>query len=169
MSHHAVSHRAVNHRAVNQRVVAVDDNPVITQLIAAVLGQAGYDVEVLSTGGEALVSMQRNPPDLLLLDLQMPGLDGLEVLRILREQKVCQGVPVVVLTAESDAHYVARARELGAVGYLTKPFRAQDLGGKVGRVLADADTVWVDDYHTLTRARQDGRERPALRPMHAKG
>lgn len=151
------------------RIVAVDDNPVVTQLISAVLGQAGYDVEVLSTGAEALISMQRNPPDLLLLDLQMPGLDGLEVLRILGEQKVCQGVPVVVLTAESDSHYVARARELGAAGYLLKPFRAQDLSARVRRVLVDADTVWLDDYHTVTRAPDNGWSRPSPRATHAKG
>ncbi len=138
------------------RIVAVDDNPVVTQLIAAVLGQAGYDVEVLATGGEALVALQRNPPDLLLLDLQMPGLDGLEVLRIVAEQKVCAGMPVLVLTAEDDSHYVAKARELGAAGYLLKPFRAQDLTAKVRRILVDADTVWLDDYHTVTRSADDG-------------
>ena len=141
---------------MSYRIVAVDDNPVVTQLIAAVLGQAGYDVEVLATGGEALVALQRNPPDLLLLDLQMPGLDGLEVLRIVREQKVCAGMPVLVLTAEDDSHYVAKARELGAAGYLLKPFRAQDLSAKVRRILVDADTVWLDDYHTVTRSSDDG-------------
>ena len=154
---------------MSYRIVAVDDNPVVTQLIAAVLGQAGYDVEVLSTGAEALIAMQRNPPDLLLLDLQMPGLDGLEVLRILREQRVSQGSPVLVLTAESDSHYVARARELGASGYLLKPFRAQDLNAKVRRVLVDADTVWLDDYHTVTRAADDPRGRSLSRPTQAKG
>ena len=75
------------------RVVAVDDNAVVTGLITAVLEQAGYGVEVAPGGGEALVILQRNPPDLLLLDLEMPGLDGLEVLRIVREQKVCAGMP----------------------------------------------------------------------------
>ena len=154
---------------MSYRIVAVDDNPVVTQLIAAVLGQAGYDVEVLSTGAEALISLQRNPPDLLLLDLQMPGLDGLEVLRIMREQRVCNGMPVLVLTAESDSHYVARAREQGAAGYLLKPFRAQDLSAKVRRILIDADTVWLDDYHTVTRAPDDVHGRSATRPFHAKG
>ena len=153
---------------MSYRIVAVDDNPVVTQLIAAVLGQAGYDVEVLATGGEALVALQRNPPDLLLLDLQMPGLNGLEVLRIVREQKVCQGIPVLVLTAEDDSHYVARARELGAAGYLLKPFRAQDLSAKVRRILVDADTVWLDDYHTVTRSPDDGWSR-APTPGRAKG
>lgn len=145
---------------MSYRIVAVDDNPVITQLISAVLGQAGYDVDALATGGEALVALQRNPPDLLLLDLQMPGLDGLEVLRILREQKVCQGVPVLVLTAEDDSHYVAKAREMGAAGYLLKPFRARDLVAKVRRIVVDADTVWLDDYHTVTRVSDDGESRP---------
>ena len=145
---------------MSYRVVAVDDNPVVTGLIAAVLGQAGYDVEVAPAGGEALVILQRNPPDLLLLDLEMPGLDGLEVLRILRDEKVCQGVPVIMLTGESDVHYVGRARELGAAGYLLKPFRAQDLTAKVRRVLEDADTVWLDDYHTVTRSAEDGPIRP---------
>ena len=152
--------QAFGEPAVSYSIVAVDDNPVITQLITAVLGQAGYDVEALATGGEALVALQRNPPDLLLLDLQMPGLDGLEVLRIVREQKVCQGVPVLVLTAEDDGHYVAKARELGAAGYLLKPFRAQDLIAKVRRIVVDADTVWLDDYHTVTRAPDDGWSRP---------
>ena len=138
------------------RVVAVDDNPVVTGLIAAVLERAGYDVEVAPAGGEALVAIQRNPPDLLLLDLEMPGLDGLEVLRILKSEKVCQGVPVIMLTGESDVHYVARARELGAAGYLLKPFRAEHLVAKVRRVLEDADTVWLDDYHAVTRATEEG-------------
>ncbi len=124
-------------------------------------------MEVLATGGEALVALQRNPPDLLLLDLQMPGLDGLEVLRIVREQKVCAGVPVLVLTAEDDSHYVAKARELGAAGYLLKPFRAQDLTAKVRRILVDADTVWLDDYHTVTRTSDDGWSR-APTPGRAK-
>jgi DNA-binding response OmpR family regulator len=145
------------------RVVAVDDNVTVTGLIAAVLGHAGYDVEVAPAGGEALVILQRNPPDLLLLDLQMPGLDGLEVLRILRDEKVCQGVPVVMLTAESDMHFVGRARELGAAGYLLKPFRAEDLRAKVWRVLEDCDTVWLDDYHTVTRAVARARSAPVGR------
>ena len=139
------------------RIVAVDDNPVVTELIAQVLGQAGYEVEVAAAGGPALVILQRNPPDLLLLDLEMPGLDGLEVLRILRDERVCAGVPVLLLTAESDGHYVARARELGAAGYLLKPFRAQDLRAKVRRVLEDADTVWLDDYHTVIRSPAEAR------------
>jgi two-component system, chemotaxis family, chemotaxis protein CheY len=142
------------------RVVAVDDNAVVTGLIAAVLGQAGYEVETAPAGGEALVILQRNPPDLLLLDLEMPGLDGLEVLRILRDEKVCQGVPVIMLTGESDGHYVGRARELGASGYLLKPFRAEQLRAQVKRVMEDADTVWLDDYHTVTRSAQDGWARP---------
>jgi two-component system, chemotaxis family, chemotaxis protein CheY len=142
------------------RVVAVDDNAVVTGLIAAVLGQAGYDVEVAPAGGEALVILQRNPPDLLLLDLQMPGLDGLEVLRILRDERVCGGVPVIMLTGENDMHYVERARELGAAGYLLKPFRAEDLRTKVKRVLEDRDTVWLDDYHAVTRSVAEMRARP---------
>lgn len=145
------------------RIVAVDDNPVVTELIAAVLRKAGHDVETAPSGGEALVVLQRNPPDLLLLDLQMPGLDGLEVLRILRERRVCEGVPVLVLTGEDDEHYVARARELGAAGYLLKPFDARRLNEKVHRVLVDADTVWLDDYHTVTRSADDGREHTSAR------
>ncbi len=154
---------------MSYRVVAVEDNPVITQLITAVLQQAGHEVETAASGGEALVILQRNPPDLLLLDLEMPGIDGLEVLRILGEQKVCQGVPVLVLTGESDSHFVARARELGAAGYLLKPFRAQDLTAKVQRVLEDADTVWVDDYHTVTRSPGAGWRTAAARPKRAEG
>ena len=151
------------------RIVAVDDNPVVTGLIAEILGGCGYDVEVAPGGGEALVLLQRNPPDLLMLDLDMPGLGGLDILRILRDEKVCQGVPVLLLTGESDAHYVARARELGAVGYLLKPFHAQDLTAKVKRVLTSADTVWLDDYHTVTRQSQGGWSRPAGRRVQAKG
>ena len=67
-----------------------------------------------------------------------------------------------MLTGESDVHYVGRARALGAAGYLLKPFRAQDLTAKVKRVLEDADTVWLDDYHTVTRSVDDGRTRPHL-------
>ncbi len=153
---------------VTFRIVAVDDNPVVTELISSVLGQAGFEVEVAAGGGPALVILQRNPPDLLLLDLEMPGLDGLEVLRILRDERVCAGVPVVLLTAESDGHYVARARELGAVGYLLKPFRAQDLRAKVQRVLENSDTVWLDDYHTVTRSSAQDYRRPPPASLRAK-
>ena len=77
-------------------------------------------------------------------------------------------MPVLLLTAESDSHYVARARELGAAGYLLKPFRAQDLRAKVRRVLEDADTVWLDDYHTVTRSPAEFRRQPPA-PLRAKG
>src|SRR5579875_927602 len=67
-------------RAMSYRIVAADDNPVVAELIRTVLSQAGFEVEMAPAGGEALLALQRNPPDLFLLDLQMPGLDGLEVL-----------------------------------------------------------------------------------------
>jgi CheY-like chemotaxis protein len=133
------------------RIVAVDDNPVVTLFIAAILGQAGHEVETAPSAAEALVVLQRDPPDLLLLDLEMPGLDGLELLRLLKDKRVCEQTPVILLTAESDGHFINRARELGAVGYLTKPFEAKVLNAKVARVLSDPDTVWLDDYHTVVR------------------
>jgi CheY-like chemotaxis protein len=133
------------------RIVAVDDNPVVTLFIAAILGQAGHDVETASSAAEGLVTLQRNPPDLLLLDLEMPGLDGLELLGLMKEKRICEGIPVLLLTAQNDYHFVNKARELGATGYLTKPFEARDLTAKVARVLTDADTVWLDDYHAVTR------------------
>lgn len=133
------------------RIVAVDDNPVVTLFTAAILSQAGHEVETAPSAAEGLIVLQRDPPDLLLLDLEMPGLDGLELLRLLKDKGICKKTPVLLLTAESDDHFVARARELGAVGYLTKPFEAKVLKAKVDRVLSDADTVWLDDYHTVTR------------------
>lgn len=136
---------------MGSRIVAVDDNPVVTLFIAAILGQAGHDVETVPSAAEGLIVLQRNPPDLLLLDLEMPAMDGLELLRLLKEKHICDAMPVILLTAESDMHFVSRARELGAVGYLTKPFEARDLKAKVARVLSDTDTVWLDDFHTVTR------------------
>jgi CheY-like chemotaxis protein len=108
------------------RILVVDDEAAIVEVLAEYLGSRGYAVRSTADGREALAAVARERPDLVLLDLRMPGMSGLEVLARLRE--VAPGVPVIMLTATVDVAPAKEALRLGAFGYVTKPFDFQQLG-----------------------------------------
>jgi CheY-like chemotaxis protein len=102
-------------------VMVVDDAPLTRSTLKRLLVREGYDAVTASGGGEALDKLEhQQPPDLILLDVHMPDLDGLELLERLHANPQWRALPVVMLSAESDAHTVHRANQLGAKAYLVK-------------------------------------------------
>jgi two-component system KDP operon response regulator KdpE len=111
-----------------ERVLVVDDEPPIVRMVASNLRMRGYEVLTAATGEAALTSLEANQPDLVVLDLGLPGIGGLEVLRRLR---AWSAVPVVVLTALDDERQKVTALDAGADDYVTKPFGIQELLARV--------------------------------------
>jgi two-component system response regulator MtrA len=101
-------------------VMVVDDDQDLAEMLGIVLTGAGIDVDLVSRGDEVLDVFRNNPPDLVLLDVMLPGLDGIEVCRLIRTESM---VPIIMLTAKGDTHDVVRGLEAGADDYMVKPFR----------------------------------------------
>ena len=121
---------------MSPRVLVVEDNSLNLKLVRDVLQHAGYDVSAATTGELGVASAASEPPDLVLLDLQLPGIDGHETLRRLRDGVLADGVPVVAVTALAMAEDRDRARSAGFDGYLEKPISPRSLPGQVERFLA---------------------------------
>jgi len=119
------------------RILVVDDEPDLGAVLATRLRRAGYEVSVASDGLEALELIGRAPPDLVLLDLRMPRLDGLETLRRLRHDGATARLPVIVMTANAEPADRARALEGGAAACLAKPFEAREVLEQI-RLLLEA-------------------------------
>ncbi|HET9370736.1 MAG TPA: response regulator transcription factor [Vicinamibacterales bacterium] len=117
------------------RVLVVEDNRDIAQLIQHVLERAGHVVELLSAGNEVIRRVQTQPPDLVILDLMLPGLDGLLVCQALRNDEQTAGLPIIMLTARGEEADRVRGLELGADDYVTKPFSPKELVARVGAIL----------------------------------
>lgn len=129
-------------------VLVVDDEPKITRLVRDYLDQAGLGVFEAATGREALALVDRERPDLIVLDLGLPDIDGLDVLR---EIRTTSSVPVIILTARSDETDLVVGLELGADDYVVKPFGTKELVARVRALLRrvqlpdDDDVIRIDD------------------------
>lgn len=116
-------------------VLLVEDEPDISALVAFHLARESYRVRTAADGTEALSIIERERPDLVVLDLLLPGLQGLEVLRQLREQPETRSIPVIILTARKAEEDRIEGLRLGADDYVSKPFSPQELVLRVGAVL----------------------------------
>ena len=114
------------------RILVVDDEAGIRELVGAYLRNEGFEVDESADGEDALDRFRRTPPDLIVLDLRLPGIDGLDVLRQIRRTS---SVYVIVLTARSDETDTLIGLELGADDYITKPFSPRELVARVRAVL----------------------------------
>jgi CheY-like chemotaxis protein len=119
---------------VSLRVVLAEDDPDIQFVATAALKRAGVEVVTVSDGRAALAAITNSPPDAVLLDCRMPGLDGLEVCRRLKLDPATAHIPVILLTA-AQASDIERGLALGACGFLTKPFNALTLGDELRAIL----------------------------------
>ena len=117
------------------RVLVVDDEPDVLLLCRLNLEQHGHEVLEAPNGQVALEIVRGNAPDLIVLDLMLPGIDGYDVLRTLRADRTTAGVKVLVLTAKSLQADRERSRNLGAAAFLTKPFLPDELVTTVNRLL----------------------------------
>lgn len=118
-------------------VMIVDDSVSIRSFIQRILAAAFEDVDtcVAADGYEALAALQRTPVDLVISDINMPGLDGEGLLAQLAGDERLRSIPVLVMTSDSTAARAARMLQMGAAGFLVKPFHAEDLKAEVERIL----------------------------------
>lgn len=116
-----------------QRILVIDDDPAVTSVLKRGLSYEGFATECAGTGTEGLARLRERPADLVILDLMMPGLDGLEVLQRIRA--VDESLPVVLLTAKDTAPDQVRGLESGADDYVTKPFTFDVLLARVHALL----------------------------------
>lgn len=116
------------------RVFVVDDDPAMVEAVMAVLGHDGFDVDGASDAAAALRAVLRTPPQLLVLDVNMPGLTGWEMCDILRRQPATAQMPVLFLTGRGEVADRITAMQVGGTDHLTKPFRAEELRARA-RVL----------------------------------
>src|SRR3990172_7030379 len=116
----------------SHKLLVVDDDPDTCQLVATALGTWGYEVETASDGTQAFAMARSMNPDLVVLDIMMPGVDGFETCRRIRDRA---DTPVLFLSAKRDLTSVAHGIEVGGVDYIRKPFRIAELRDSVERLL----------------------------------
>ncbi len=119
---------------MSARVFVLDDDPAMVEAVMAVLVHDGFEVDGTSDAASALRTVLRNPPDLVVLDVNMPGLTGWEICDILRRQPATAAVPVLFLTGRGEVADRITAMQVGGTDHLTKPFRAEELRARA-RVL----------------------------------
>ena len=120
------------------RILLVDDEPDLAQMVSVRLKAAGYEVSTAYDGQEALEKVKESRPDLMILDLMLPKLDGCKVCRLLKFDERTRGIPILIFTARAQVEDVTLATECGADSYLTKPFEAKVLLAKLQELLAAA-------------------------------
>lgn len=150
-------------------VLVVDDDQDLAEMLGIVLNGAGIEVDLVSRGDEAVEVFRNSQPDLVLLDIMLPGIDGIEVCREIRRQST--RVPIVMLTAKGDTHDVVKGLEAGADDYMVKPFKPSELLARIRtrlrRSISESNSlVTIGDLsidvveHTVTR---NNREIPLTR------
>ena len=121
---------------MTKRILVVDDSPIELKLMAKILGQAGYEVITATSGAQALTLARESRPDLVLLDLNMPELDGYEVCRRLKEDEATRAIPVVLYSVRDQIVDVLRGLEVGAEDFIVKGLRRDALLARLSRLLA---------------------------------
>jgi two-component system response regulator MtrA len=115
-------------RAMNARILVVDDDTALAEMIGIVLRTEGFEPFFSADGSEAVETFRQVKPDLVLLDLMLPGIDGIEVCAHIRDES---GVPIIMLTAKSDTADVVKGLESGADDYVVKPFNPKELVARI--------------------------------------
>ena len=128
-----------------QTILLVDDDPHIRQLIRIYLEKEGFQIATAERGDDALAAFRREPPDLMILDVMLPGIDGWDVLKAVRKTS---SIPIIMLTAKDETFDKVLGLELGADDYMTKPFDGKELAARVRAVLRrshDSEGEATDD------------------------
>jgi DNA-binding response OmpR family regulator len=112
-------------------ILVVDDTQAALKLLTGILGQEGYEVRPADSGQLALASVEERPPELILLDIRMPGMDGFEVLRRLKAREESRRIPVIILSAATELDQRVAGLRLGAVDFVRKPFEREELLARV--------------------------------------
>src|SRR5687767_13527849 len=117
------------------KVMIVDDSAVLAKMARVQLEGAGYTVVVTSDGQQAIDAIPQEKPDVILLDAEMPVLDGWETCAALKSNEATKKIPVMMCTGDNSPEYLAKAQQLGVSGYLVKPYNFAEMIKKVGEVL----------------------------------
>lgn len=132
-----------------KKILVVEDEEDILELVEYNLGKNGFAVTAVTSGEEALESIRTRLPDLVLLDLMLPGIDGLEICKRLKGEAATQRIPVIMLTAKGEESDIVTGLELGADDYITKPFSPKVLIARIRTVLRRKTVDKVDDASVL--------------------
>jgi len=132
-----------------EKILVVEDGEDIQELVRFNLVREGYDVTCSDSGEDAIAAARQDPPDLVVLDLMLPGVDGLEVCKVLRGESKTAGCAIVMLTAKGEEADVVTGLELGADDYVTKPFSPRVLLARIKAVLRRRKKEEVDETARL--------------------
>ncbi|ANE03405.1 two-component system response regulator MtrA [Corynebacterium crudilactis] len=113
---------------MSQKILVVDDDPAISEMLTIVLSAEGFDTVAVTDGALAVETASREQPDLILLDLMLPGMNGIDICRAIRQESA---VPIIMLTAKTDTVDVVLGLESGADDYVNKPFKAKELVARI--------------------------------------
>jgi DNA-binding response OmpR family regulator len=127
------------------QILVAEDDRDIADLIAHYLQKTGWKAHLVSSGDEALASARRNPPDVIILDVMMPGLSGFEVCRALRADKQTALIPIIILTARAEETDRVVGLELGADDYMSKPFSPNELVARIRALMRRSRRGGADD------------------------
>src|SRR5262245_3906688 len=116
---------------MNERILIVDDTPANIQMLSGMLKEKGYQLSVATNGMQALEVLEKIKPDLILLDVMMPELDGFETCRRIKRSEAWRDIPIIFLTARTEIEDIVRGFEIGAMDYVAKPFNAHELMARV--------------------------------------
>ncbi len=133
----------------SSKILVVDDEEDILELLRFNLSHEGFEVSCAGSGEQALEKVKTEPPDLILLDLMLPGLDGLEVARALKNQAATKEIPIVMLTAKGEEADIVKGLEIGADDYITKPFSRKVLTARIRAVLRRKGSAPKDEEGLL--------------------
>lgn len=121
-----------------KKILIVDDEPGVVKMIRYLLEKNAYTVVSATEGEEGLKLVQEEKPDLILMDIMMPTLDGNEVMRRLKESEATKDIPIIMLSALGQEGDVAKSLELGAIDYVVKPFHPQELLDRLKKIFIEA-------------------------------
>jgi adenylate cyclase len=138
------------------RILVVEDTPANIQMLSATLKAAGYQVSVATNGRQALDVVARLTPDLILMDIVMPEMDGFEACRVLKDSSEWRAIPIIFLTSRAETDDIVKGFELGAVDYLAKPFNAHELLARVNTHLTvdELRRTLAESHAALERAHE---------------
>ena len=118
-----------------KKIMTVDDSASIRQMVGFTLRNAGYEVIESEDGAEALKLLDGQDIDMLVTDLNMPNVDGIELIRRVRQRAATKFIPIIMLTTESQEEKKLQGKEAGATGWIVKPFKPEQLINVIGRVM----------------------------------
>lgn len=128
-----------------KRILLIEDDEDIQELVSFHLGKEGYSVHTVASGEAAMEAAKKSTPDLILLDLMLPGIDGLQVCRNFRSEQKTRHIPIVMLTAKGEETDIVTGLEVGADDYITKPFSPKVLVARIRNILRRKSRDVVDD------------------------